>query len=310
MAQVVGYVKGKSAIHLARVYGERKRRYQRMVELQVSHARKEMRSKRPDLAWKELTAAGEWERADAPNADLRINQGLVGLRGGPDPQAGTRLREGVDLAGGGAVGWFRAALQDALMTPPGRRLAAPIGDELARALGGVPSKLDIVAIAALLSAQDVRADPKATHELRWKFCMWLRNATHAVLSVAEFHSVADAIVRAQAFDVLREFAVTGKRREPNERLWRFYEIVARTNNDPARMYFAEEEDIEAMCHSPAIAADRHGRSRIDRYLDGSDDDPGAKRRARRREAMAGTRSLDLLDDLLRTSWTPFRSATC
>ena len=58
---------------------------QRMIELQIPHARKQMRSKRPDLALKELAAAGEWERADAPNADLRINLGLVGLHGGIGP---------------------------------------------------------------------------------------------------------------------------------------------------------------------------------------------------------------------------------
>ena len=221
-----------------------------MIELQISHARKQMRSKRPDLALKELAAAGEWERADTPNADLRINQGLVGLRGGMDPQAEARLREGVDLAGGGAVGWFRAALQDALMSPPRQQPVALVGDELARALRGVPSKPDIVAIAALFSAQAVRADPKATYELGWRFCIWLRNAAHTVLSVAELHSVADAIVRAQLFDVLREFAVAGKRREPNERLWRFYEIVARTTNNPDRMSMAEEDEIHAMRSRP------------------------------------------------------------
>ena len=46
---------------------------QRMIELKISHARKQMRAKRPDLASNELAAAGEWERADAPNADLKIN---------------------------------------------------------------------------------------------------------------------------------------------------------------------------------------------------------------------------------------------
>jgi cellulose synthase operon protein C len=271
---------------------------QRMIELQISHARKQMRSKRPDLASKELAAASEWERADTPDADLRINQGLVGLRGGMDLQAAARLREGVDLAGGGAVGWFRAALQDALMTPPRQRPPALIGEELSRALRGVPSKLDIVTTAALLSAEAVRADPKATHELGWKFCMWLRNATHTVLSVAEFHSVADAIVRAQLFDVLREFTVAGKRREPNERLWRFYEIVARTTNNPDRMYVAEEDEIRAMCNSPAIHKDPHGSGRIDRYLDSSGDDPSAKRRARRREASLATGDLELLETIL------------
>ncbi len=131
-----------------------------MIELQISHARKQMRSKRPDLAWKELVAAGEWERADAPNADLRINLALVGLRSGLDPQAEARLREAVDLAGGGAVGWFRAALQDAMMTAPRERHAATIENELARVLRGAAAKPEIVAIAALLCAEDVRADQK------------------------------------------------------------------------------------------------------------------------------------------------------
>ena len=269
----------------------------RMIELQISHARKQMRSKRPDLAWKELVAAGEWERADAPNADLRINQALVGLRGGLDPLAEARLREGVDLAGGGADGWFRAALQDAMMTPRGRHVA-PIEDELARILQGVAAKPEIVAIAALLSAEEVRADPKATHELCWKFGNWLRRATRTELSAAEFHSVADAILRAQLYDVLGEFAVAGRRREPSENFWRFYEIVARTRNDPARMYVAEEDDIDRMIESRAIAEDRLGRSRIDRYLDGTGDDADSKRRARRRGAGDEARSFDLFESLL------------
>ena len=257
---------------------------QRMIELQISHARKQMRSKRPDLAWKELAAAGEWERADAPNADLRINRGLVGLRGGLDPEAEARLREGVDLAGGGAPGWFRAALQDALMTPPRERHVAPIDEELARALRGVASKPEIVAIAALLAAEDVRADPKATSELNWKFCNGLRKATHIVLSAAEFHSVADAILARATFRCARRI----RRRRQAARAERALLALLRDRrphqNDPERMYVTEEEEIEEMCESRAIAEDRLGRSRIDRYLDGSGDDPGAKQRARRREA--------------------------
>ncbi len=273
---------------------------QRMIELQISHGRKQVRSKRPDLAWKELTAAGEWERADTPNTNLRINRGLVGLRAGLDPEAETLLREGVELAGGGAVGWFRAALQDALMTPPRQHRVAPIDDELRRALHAAPSKPDIMAIAALLAAADVRADPKATSELGWKFSNWLRNATHIVLSIAEFHTIADALMRAQLHDVLGDFAAAGKRREPSERLWRFYEIVARTKNNPDWMHIAEEEEIDALCESPAIGRDRHALSRIERYLDSSGDDPVSKRRARRLEADLDGDALDGLDEAMKS----------
>jgi hypothetical protein len=104
--------------------------------------------------------------------------------------------------------------------------------------------------------------------------------------------------RRQLYDVMREFAAAGRRREPNERFWRFYEIVARTRNDPNRMTFAEEADIEEICGSRAIAEDRLGRSRMDRYLDSSGDDTGAKRRAPR-EAKEEAESLDMLEDVLR-----------
>ena len=272
---------------------------QRMIALQIAHARKQMRSRRTDLAWKELAAASEWERADSHSADLRINQGLVGLRGGFDPQAETRLREGVALTGGGAPGWFLAALQDALMTSARQPLAALVAEELAAALGEAPSRANIVTIAALLSAEDVRADPKATCDLVWKFCAWLMRSLKSVeLSVAEFHAVADAILRSQLFDLLHDFAVAGSRREPNGRLWRFYEIVARTRNDPERMNCAESQEIEALCASPAIGKDRHARSRIDRYLDSSGDEPGAKRRARRREADDEARAFGVFEDIL------------
>ena len=268
---------------------------QRMIELQIAQARKQMRSKRPDLARKELIAAGEWERADAPNADLRINLGLVGLRDEPDAEA--RLREAVELAGGGALGWFRSALQDAMLSPPRQPMAAAVADELERILKGVPSKPDIVAIAQLLAAPDVRADRKATGDLGWKFASWLRKATQVAISIAEFHGVADAILSAQLFDVLSEFAAAGKRREPDERLWRFYAIVARTQNNPGWMHGADEDEIDDLLDSPVIAKDRHARARIDRYLESAGDDPASKRRAKRREDVSDE-SVEIIEALL------------
>ena len=57
----------------------------------------------------------------------------------------------------------------------------------------------------------------------------------------------------QLYDVMREFAAAGRRREPNERFWQFYEIVARTRNDPNRMTLAEgswKRRIWWTLHSP------------------------------------------------------------
>ncbi len=103
---------------------------QRMIDLQISHARKQMRANRPDLAWQELIAAAQWERAGFPNAALRINQGLVAWRLG-DGVAEARLREGVELAGGGVAGWFHAALQEALLTTTRHSPVPIVHEELA-----------------------------------------------------------------------------------------------------------------------------------------------------------------------------------
>ena len=139
------------------------------------------------------------------------------------------------------------------MTPARSRHVAPIDNEVRLVLQGVAAKPEIVAIAALLSEEDVRADQKAAGELCWKFGNWLRKATHTALSVAEFHSVADAILRAQLYDVVRSARAACRRRRIRR---------ARTRNDPARMYDAEEDDIDAMRESRAVVEDRLGR--IDR----------------------------------------------
>ena len=74
---------------------------QRMIELQLAQARKQMRAGRADLAAKALAQAAEWERPDAPNAPLRIGQALVTVRSAPNAEAEAGLREAVQLAEAG-----------------------------------------------------------------------------------------------------------------------------------------------------------------------------------------------------------------
>jgi cellulose synthase operon protein C len=247
---------------------------QRMIDLQIAHARKQMRRERADLAAKELDDAAQWEHASRPNAALRINQGLVGLCRNQGLQAEARLRAGVELAGGGAIGWFRAALEEGLLAPLGQPL---LREELAGVLRHAPKKQEIVAIAAAMGAGEV----KATAELTWKFCAWLRKATDVRFSTAEFHPLAALLLRTQYFDILGELASEEKKREPEEPAWRFYQIVARTRNNPELMSVGETRELIEMRDQPRNPRDFHWRNRIQRYFDSSGDDPAAKRRAKR-----------------------------
>ena len=123
-----------------------------MIELQVAHARKQMRAGRLELAAKELAAAAEWERPDVPSALLRIAQALVELHADQGAQAQERLRAGVALAGSGVAGWFRAALEGELMKLTGSS-AGLLRQELARERETPPTKEAVMAIVSALGAR-------------------------------------------------------------------------------------------------------------------------------------------------------------
>jgi hypothetical protein len=126
-----------------------------MIELQISHARRQARSKRADLAWKELANAAEWERPDAPSGRLCVNQGLVAWELGNAADAEARLRRGVELAGGGVVGWFCASVEHAQMKG-GAASGAVLREELVRAQKAVaPAKEEILSAALAISDGEI-----------------------------------------------------------------------------------------------------------------------------------------------------------
>jgi hypothetical protein len=259
---------------------------QRMIDLQIAHARKQMQAQRPDLAWKELADAAQWERADSPDAGLRVNQGLVGLHLERGPDADRLLREGVALAGGGIPGWFRAALEGSRLLPVGRPHMAIVIEELARATRCEPEKQQIALLVSAISAGNVRANTKAIRKLIFMIRPWLQKASALDLLAAEFHALGDIFLRTGSYDLLADFARAGKRRSTEEPAWRFYEIVARTQNNPDRLDFREESELSTMQHTAQKSQDYHWFNRIQRYLESLGDDPAANRRARRPAASA------------------------
>lgn len=240
---------------------------QRMIELQLSQARKQMRAKRADLAWKELAQAAEWERSDAPNFLLRINQGLVGLQLDQGAEALSRLRDGVRLAGGGAPGWFRAALEETLMTG-GKTGAAVLRQELTKALEIAPTKAGILSIAAAASSQEARDDKKAVPGLVLRIRGWLLKGADIDWSAAEFHPVGEMLRQAKAFDLLGDYARLARRLAPDEPTWRFYQLQARTKDDPSRLSFREAEELLDMAEEAWDGQDFHAANRIRRFADG------------------------------------------
>jgi hypothetical protein len=237
---------------------------QRMIDLQISHAHKQMRSKRSDLGWKELEQAAEWERADCPDVRLRINQGLVGLHLDQGAQAEARLHEGVQLAGGKVLGWFRASLEDALMNT-GKKGDALLRQELAKALETAPGKDEILSIASVTSSEEARGNKKAVANLVHRMKGWLKKGSGIAWTSAEFFIIGEMLRQTEAFDVLGDFSRAGAKRSPKEPIWRFYELVARTKDDPGRLSFSESDELFDLEEEAADQKDFHMVNRIRRF---------------------------------------------
>jgi tetratricopeptide (TPR) repeat protein len=252
---------------------------QRMIDLHISHARKQIRSKRADLAWKELAAAAEWERPGAPSFLLHINQGLVGLELGQKSDAEARLRQGVELAGGGVAGWFRASLEHALMGA-GAAGAALLREELMQAQQAAPMKEGIHSIVLAMGGPEAR-ESKKTAELIFRIRGWLLKGSGLDWSAADLHAAAEMFGRVNAYDLLGDYAKAAGQRNPQDKTGRYYQLVARTKGDPARLSFAERDELYYMEEEAARRRDFHTVNRIRRFIEGADPKSASRRRSRR-----------------------------
>jgi hypothetical protein len=248
-----------------------------MIELQVAHARKQMRSKRPELAAKELSAAAEWERPDAPSPLLRIARGLTGLQIGPKDQAEAWLSEGVGLAGGGAAGWFQARFEAELMKLTGGE-AAWLRKELARACEAPPTKEAVMRIVSALGQPEARENKRLVTGLLLGMRTWLEKAAGFDWPEAEFQALAETLTRFEAFELLREFARAGRQRDPANPIWRFHHMVARTKGKAEYLSPAEADDLFEMAEMAAEREDFQITKRIKQFLYGNDKPPSRSRR--------------------------------
>jgi cellulose synthase operon protein C len=258
-----------------------------MIELQISYARKQMRAKRPDLAMKGLSEAGEWDRPDAPSAPLRIAQALVERQTGLADQAEARLREGVALAGGGVAGWFRARLEAEQMRAGGE--TGWLHQELVRAREPPATPEAILAIVATLAQPEAGECKGAVASLLVGMRAWFRQGASLDWSPAEFEAVADMLSRFDAFDLLRDYAQAARKRTPANPAWRYHDIVARVRGKPERLSITEMDELASIADAAAARSDFHMVARIDRFIDRQEN-----RRQRGRGGSTG--AADELDD--------------
>lgn len=244
----------------------------RMIALQIAQARKQMRAARPDLARTALNEAAEWQRGDAPEASVRLAQSLVSLRLGHAAEAQALLQEGVRLAGGGVVGWFRATLEAALMG-----VADGVGDicgrELDRARQTPPGRDATLAIIGLLGQTSAgQAEPGVSGRilapLVGRIDPWLRAGACLDWSATEFVAIAEQLQRFRLFEVLHAYARQVLMRAPQDDMARFFAIVAEAQGDWRRLTAEQEETLHQLEEQAMVREDFHAAKRFGKFLEG------------------------------------------
>ena len=216
---------------------------QRMIELQLAHARNQMRSR-------SRRSGGEGAGAGSGVGTRRRSERAAADRPGPGGDAGrsepgrrtARLREAVQLAGGGTAGWFRVVLEAALMGWPDQRRQA-MHRELANAQTGEPNRETILSLVGMLGQKEIQDSKRVVASVLWRIEPTLVGGSRIVWSPAEFQTIAASLHRLGAFDVLQRYAREAMRRDAEDQPARFYRIVAQVKGDRDRLTGAQETEL-------------------------------------------------------------------
>jgi tetratricopeptide (TPR) repeat protein len=217
---------------------------QRMIELQLAHARKQMRSGRADLAAKSLDEAGEWDRAETPSASLRIARALVAATE-PNENAVGLIRAAVQETGGGTLGWFRFAVEASLAGWSEQQLR-PFAQELKAAQNTKPDRELVMALVGLLGQRQVRASPRSIRAAMQYLHPYLYAAAAIDWAQPEFLSIADLMAELHLFHLVQRFAMQAGIRDRDNLHARFYKVVAQCGGKRESINPAAEDELFEM----------------------------------------------------------------
>jgi tetratricopeptide (TPR) repeat protein len=229
---------------------------QRMIELQLAHARKQIRSGRPDLAAKSLDEASEWERPDMPNPALRIGRALVATMAATDGDAGAaeKVRAAVAEAGGGTLGWFRMVLEASLMDWPAKRLQL-FQRELNAAQKSEPDRATVLALVGLLGQREVRGSRRAIAPAVRVFEPFLARGSQIDWSPAEFLTIGEMLAHLRNFRTLHRYAMRAVERDPGNLTARFYQVLARAEGKREALTSWQESELFSLMEQAAERQD-------------------------------------------------------
>ena len=263
---------------------------QRMIELQLAHARKQARSGRADLAAKSLDEASAWERPDKPDPSLRIARALVAMTKTTDPATAEAVHAAVQETGGSPLGWFRVVLEASLLNWPAKRLQ-PFQRELQAAYETPPDRATILALFGLLGQRDLGGTRRAIAPALRVFDQYLIRGSHIDWSPAEFLTIAEAMATLRYYPTLHRYATNAVAREAGNLAARFYRLLAGAGGNRDGLKYAQESELFSIMEDAGKRQDFALFNRVQKFVLGP---AGGKSMRRMRDSLKSP--LDDLDE--------------
>jgi hypothetical protein len=240
----------------------------------LSHARKLIKTRKPEAARRELEQAAAWLREPAGVGRLQLLRALAA----PDADAKHLLPEALAGLGGPLVGRFQLALESQRVNMDARAALAEAG----RAAGSAaPGTADVLALAQALNAEPAR-DRAVAAAIDMLLPQLQQVARLPRFSEDQFVQVAEALHRHRLATATGLITAAGRLQWPGNRVLLYLDLAARCAGRPWALPYQDEQKLEKAFHEAQEQGDARTAKRIADLLDGVPDTPAAGGRPKRR----------------------------
>ncbi|MEF8732361.1 MAG: tetratricopeptide repeat protein [Candidatus Accumulibacter meliphilus] len=189
-----------------------------IAQAHISHARKQIRARRPEAAGKELDLAEQWLTSASEKSVIKLLRGLSAT----DAQASALLHEAVAEFGGNLLAAFHVLLE-------GARLGAQLTPTLRRAgikLSAATTAREVLAVVHAINAL-CEVGPRTLATVLDELRAPLRGAARHDFSESERISICEALLRRNERSLLQAYADAGRKRWPERPIFVYFHVFAR-----------------------------------------------------------------------------------
>ncbi len=226
----------------------------------MAHARKQIKARKPDAAYKELDEAGDWLRSPADRTAVKRLRGIVDIEAGREAEGRQRLHEAMAESGGTLLGYFLMAME---MTRLGREPVKSL-----RALGFQVPKMaaaaDVMNLVRALEHFKGESDPlkKAMAPLQ----NGLLAAAKQAMAEADLLLICETFLRLELLQLVHSYAEAALRQGLRNPVFVYHRINARYGQRPWSIPDRDYDELTRARDRAAETGDRRTVARIEQML--------------------------------------------